>query len=70
MQDYLYSLYIYLWHQFPIELSVYPCFEKRIVGRSRTDGKPIIRLKTKALQVLIDKQQALLQEALCEGYLA
>jgi len=37
--------HIYLQADFPIEMSVYPCSELRVVSRSSTDGKPIKRLK-------------------------
>ena len=37
--------HIYLQGEFPVELSVYPRSELRVVSRSSTDGKPIKRLK-------------------------
>ena len=37
--------HIYLQADFPVELSVYPRAELRVVSRSSTDGKPIKRLK-------------------------
>ncbi len=50
-QDYT---HIYLHDIFPVELCVYPMMERRIRGRSSTDGKPIVRLKSSALQKLIE----------------
>jgi len=44
---------IYLQNIFLIELSVYPRHEIRVVSRSSTDSKPIVRLKTKAVEVLL-----------------
>jgi len=46
-------LHVHIAHTFPIELSVLPTRERRLVGRSSTDGKPIVRLKTTALRALI-----------------
>ena len=37
--------HIYLQADSPVELSVYPRAELRVVSRSSTDGKPIKRLK-------------------------
>ncbi len=44
-QQYVEYTHIYLEAEFPIELSVYPRSELRVVTRSSTDGKPIKRLK-------------------------
>lgn len=41
---------------FPIEISVYSCNEIRITPRSSTDGKPMIRVKSSALENLIVEQ--------------
>jgi len=45
--------HIYLENIFPIELSVYPRREIRIVSRSSTDGKAIVRLKIATLEKLL-----------------
>jgi len=45
--------HIYLDQNFPVELSVYPCMEMRVRGRSSTDGKPIIRVSSDSLLQLI-----------------
>ncbi len=50
MNDYT---HVHLEEVFPIELSVYPCDERRKVQRSSTDGKPIRRIKPRALEELI-----------------
>lgn len=44
--------HIYLQADFPIELSVYPRSELRVVNRSSTDGKPIVRLKLADVEAL------------------
>lgn len=43
---------------FPVELSVYPMQERRNRQRSSTDGKPIIRVKPKALMQCLEKEHA------------
>lgn len=45
--------HIHLDFDFPVELSVYPLRELRVVGRSSTDNKPIRRLSANKLQQLI-----------------
>tara|TARA_B100000609_G_scaffold199698_1_gene207032 strand:+ start:25432 stop:26163 length:732 start_codon:yes stop_codon:yes gene_type:complete len=45
--------HFHLQRVFPIELSVYDCFEKRIQQRSSTDGKPIVRIKPNQLEDLL-----------------
>ena len=50
--QYVEYTHIYLQADFPIELSVYPRRELRVVGRSSTDGKPIKRLKLADLEKL------------------
>lgn len=45
--------HIYLDFDYPVELSVYPLRELRVVGRSSTDHKPIRRLSAAKLQQLI-----------------
>jgi len=44
--------HIYLEFEFPVELSVYPRSELRVVTRSSTDGKPIKRLKLAEVESL------------------
>lgn len=44
--------HIYIESDFPIELSVYPCNELKVVSRSSTDGKPIKRLKLEDVERL------------------
>ncbi len=41
---------------FPVEVSVYPRAELRVVQRSSTDGKPIVRLKAETLEALIARE--------------
>jgi hypothetical protein len=41
---------------FPIELTVYAPRELRIRPRSSTDGKPIVRIKSTVLRVLIERE--------------
>lgn len=41
---------------FPVELSVYPTRERRIVTRSSTDGKPIDRMKPARLEALMAQE--------------
>jgi hypothetical protein len=50
--------HIYSERIFPIELSVYSNEESRIRQRSSTDGKPIVRLKVKALEKLIAEEHS------------
>ncbi len=50
--------HIYLERIFPIELSVYSLKESRIRPRSSTDGKPIVRLKVKALEKLLAEEHS------------
>ena len=46
-------LHIHLDRGFPVELSVYPCRERRIITRSSTDGRPIDRVSPARLRALI-----------------
>lgn len=50
--------HIYSERIFPIELSVYSNEENRIRQRSSTDGKPIVRLKVKALEKLLAEEHS------------
>ena len=50
--------HIYLEHDFPVELSVYPTQDIRVQSRSSTDGKPIVRLSYEKLLSLIEEQHA------------
>lgn len=50
--------HLYVDHEFPMELSVYPANEIRARGRSSTDGKPIDRLSYERLLGLIEEQHA------------
>lgn len=45
--------HVYIEHEYPIELSVYPKNEIRVRTRSSTDGKPIIRMTANKLLELI-----------------
>lgn len=45
--------HVYLDRAFPVELSVYPRRELRIVGRSSTDGRPIDRVSPARLAALM-----------------
>nr|WP_010131863.1 nucleotidyltransferase [Microbulbifer agarilyticus] len=45
--------HIHLDFEFPVELSIYPEREIRVVGRSSTDGKPIRRLNAGKVRQLI-----------------
>ena len=45
--------HVYVDRAFPLELSVYPRRELRMVGRSSTDGKPIDRVSHARLRALI-----------------
>jgi predicted nucleotidyltransferase len=47
-------LHILIDAAFPVELSVYPCAERRRRPRSSTDGKPIDRLTPARVAALID----------------
>ncbi len=48
--------HIYIRHDFPIELSVYPSNDIRVTGRSSTDGKRIDRLSLHRLRHLIETE--------------
>lgn len=48
--------HVYLENIFPVELSVYPTQEIRVVSCSSTDGKPIIRLKAAAVEKLLQQE--------------
>lgn len=48
--------HIYIEHLFPVELSVYPLSEIRVRTRSSTDGKPILRVGSKALVELLIRE--------------
>ena len=48
--------HVYLENIFPVELSVYPTQEIRIVSRSSTDGKSIVRLKAAAVEQLLQQE--------------
>ena len=48
--------HVYFFLEYPIELSVYDTLEIRVTQRSSTDGKPIKRLKPKALIALIEAE--------------
>ena len=50
--------HIYYERIFPIELSVYTNEESRVRQRSSTNGKPIVRLKVKALEKLLAEQHS------------
>ena len=51
--------HIHLDFDFPVELSVYPLRELRVVTRSSTDGKPIDRLSvSKVRQLILDEHWA------------
>ncbi|HEC85048.1 MAG: hypothetical protein DRR08_31880 [Candidatus Parabeggiatoa sp. nov. 2] len=43
---------------FPIELSVYSCNELRVTPRSSTNGKPMVRVKSSALERLIAEEHS------------
>lgn len=49
-------IHIHLQRTFDVELSVYPVSDRRVTGRSSTDGKPIVRLKPAALRALIAQE--------------
>ncbi|WP_246841106.1 nucleotidyltransferase [Hahella sp. CCB-MM4] len=48
--------HIYIHHDFPVELSVYPSNDIRVTGRSSTDGKRIDRLSLHRLRTLIESE--------------
>ena len=50
--------HIYITHEFPVELSVYPQCDLRIRSRSSTDGKAIERLSYNKLLTLIETEHA------------
>ncbi len=60
-------LHIYLDCEYPVELSVYGCNERRVRGRSSTDGKPIIRIKAQTLQDMIIREHSEHWAALLNG---
>ncbi len=65
--------HIYLNSVFPVELSVYPTQEIRVVSRSSTDGNPIVRLKANAVEKLIQTEheiewQRYLSDGILRGY--
>ncbi len=67
--------HIYLESVFPIELSVYPTLERRVVSRSSTDGKPIKRLKHGAVEKLLEQEHGAdwmeyLSDGVLKGYRA
>jgi len=45
--------HVYLWLDYPIELSVYPTLEIRKTTRSSVDGKPIQRLSLSKVVALV-----------------
>ena len=45
--------HVYLWLEYPIELSVYPTLEIRKTTRSSIDGKPIQRLSLSRVEALL-----------------
>ena len=50
--------HIYLDHEYPVELSVYPSNEIKVTGRSSTDGKPIRRLSAAKVRALMEEEHA------------
>ncbi len=48
--------HVYLFNEFDIELSVYPSNELRVVSRSSTDGKPIIRMTKQKLERIVEQE--------------
>ncbi len=50
--------HIYYKRVFPIELSVYSHDEIRVMSRSSTDGKPIVRVKASALEKMLAEQHS------------
>ncbi len=62
--------HVYLDYVFPIELSVYPTQEIRVVSKSSTDGKPIMRFKaSKVEQLLMTEHELEWQRYLSDGIL-
>ena len=55
LRDYL---HVHLERVVPVELTVYPWRELRHRPRSSTDGKPIVRVKTAALEALLATEHA------------
>ncbi len=49
---YIEYTHVYLDMDFPVELSVYPVIELKVVSRSSTDGQPIKRLKLADVEAL------------------
>ncbi len=43
---------------FPIELTLYPLRDLRFRPRSSTDGKPVVRVRTAALELLLEREHA------------
>lgn len=43
---------------FPIELTLYPVRDLRLRPRSSTDGKPIVRVRTSALELMLEREHA------------
>jgi hypothetical protein len=43
---------------FPVELTVYPVRELRFRPKSSTDGKPIVRVRARALEALLAREHA------------
>jgi hypothetical protein len=48
--------HIYIVNEFNIELSVYPVNELRVISRSSTDGKPIVRMSQSKLEKIIEQE--------------
>jgi len=55
-----YFTHVYLFNHFPIELSVYGEYDIRAMQRSSTDGKPIKRMKLKAVYQLLEQEHPVL----------
>jgi hypothetical protein len=51
-------LHFHVADTFPIELTVYPVRELRFRPRSSTDGKPIVRVRVPALELLLAREHA------------
>jgi hypothetical protein len=56
--EYKEYLHIHCGQVFPIELTVYPYYDMRVTQRSSTDGKPIMRVKSSALEKLIAEEHS------------
>jgi len=56
--EYKEYLHLHCGHVFPIELTVYPYYDMRVTQRSSTDGKPIMRVKSSALERLIAEEHS------------